>query len=287
MHNIKQIFLICRNNIQRSFINPRTYISFLLVLVLMQQLTQTLRKFSSAMGVKTAPWIYPYLAQKYYIQMILILGIVFLFCDAPFMNESTPFLLIRSGRRNWILGQITYIIIMSFLYYTVIVMMSVLLLYPQVQWQMGWGKILGTLAQTNAASQIGISELLLDYRMQITYTPIAAMGYSFIISWLVGVITGLLMLVLNFCFKYIIGQMVGAAIAFLPYFAINFSSLYDIYYVSPASWMNIMIWTGDRTSKLPTKVYMSLFIGVTILALILIALVKTKKCTIDVVRQNG
>lgn len=280
MRNVKQILLICINNIKRSLINPRIYLSYLLVFTLIKQLTDTIRTFSVQMEINTAPWIYPCLVQKYYIQMILILGIVLLFCDAPFMNESTPFLLIRSGRRNWLLGQIAYIISMSFIYFAVIVLLSVILLFPQVDCQLGWGKILGTLAQTDA------SPLILDYRMQIIYTPIAAMGYSFLISWLVGIITGLLILVLNLYFKHFLGPMVGATIAFLPYFAINFSSLYNIFYVSPASWMDITLWTGDKTSKLPSREYIIAFIGITLVALVTISLIKIRKITIDVMRQN-
>lgn len=58
--------------------------------------------------------------------MMLFLGVVLLFCDAPFIEDEQPYIMLRSGRRIWFIGQMLYIVVASVLYLIVLYFISVL-----------------------------------------------------------------------------------------------------------------------------------------------------------------
>lgn len=90
--------------------------------------------------------------------MMLFLGVVLLFCDAPFIEDEQPYIMLRSGRRIWFIGQMLYIVVASVLYLIVLYFISVLVLLPHIEWSAEWGKLLSTFSQTSAAgAKNGIS----------------------------------------------------------------------------------------------------------------------------------
>jgi hypothetical protein len=238
MDHCKTVWKIMSQNIRICLTEPRFYIALLLNLFLMEEKMAPIREFSSQIGIGVCPWMFPFLAQHFLLQMVMILGLVFIFCDTPLINSQVGYILIRTGRKKWFFAQVGSVLIITFVYYASLLLISMGLFLSRLKFSLEWGKVLGTLAQTDLASELGTD--ILDYSLQLKYTPIQAMGRAFLIVWLIGVFTAFLIMVLNVYFKSTVGAIVGTMVAFTPYFAWNASNLRTVQYIAPAIWANIM-----------------------------------------------
>ncbi len=73
-------------------------------------------------------------------QIIIVLGALLLFCDAPFLEPNSGWQILRVGRKKLVLGKHA-IHCGCFLFYTICLsMIPVLLVFPNVGWETGWGR---------------------------------------------------------------------------------------------------------------------------------------------------
>ena len=79
--------------------------------------------------------------------MLIVLGYLFLLSDAPFVNERTLQLVIRTSRKIWNSSCIMYIGLMAFFYYGTILLLSMLLLAENGYWGESWSIPLSQVAQ--------------------------------------------------------------------------------------------------------------------------------------------
>ena len=109
MTRLNIINSIAVRNIRKWPNNPRilTIIIFLVITILWCVLP--IRAFLRDVGIAISPWLFPFISTDLYTQVAIILCSVFLFSDAPFIDGSAPYVIIRSGRHLWAAGQILYI----------------------------------------------------------------------------------------------------------------------------------------------------------------------------------
>lgn len=264
MCNFRKCICVAKNNLCRTLFQGRFYFALFVNLILMKQLTDTINKFSEAVDIKVCPWIFPFLMQENYIQFLFLAGAVLLFCDAPFIDEGSSYELIRAGKLNWIIGKIIYMFGLAVVYTGGVVGITILLLVPNISFQNSWGKVLGTLAQTDAAAVFGNTYIELDYNIMLKYQPVTAMLLSFVLAVFVCFIVGLCVLTINLYFKKIPGAIGGMTIALMSYFQKNFSNLYVMSYASPTSWLDIGWWSNKASLSYPSVSYMITFLGISI-----------------------
>lgn len=281
MNSIPSYFSISKNNIRRWFTNPRIYILNALLIILIWNYISPILNFSKQMGYRVTPWIFPFIADFQYTQMFMMFGIVLLFCDAPFMNDGQPYVLIRSGRIHWVIGQILYIMLGTAIYFLFLAFISILVVGPNIFFSSSWGKILGTLAQTNAGQNVQIP---ISYRMQLLYTPIQAFGLSLLLNWCAGTILGLTIFVINMYFNRAIGSIIASSIVLMDIAICNNFSFY-LYHFSPVSLARLTILDPSGMSISPTNLYAYIFFGVIISLLSIIAVLSVRKREIHVLAQ--
>ena len=84
---------------------------------------------------KAAPWMLPallgYNNGQWY--MIAMLAFIFIICDAPFLNRQQQFVLQRVGKRQWISGQLLYLVVLSFLFAVVTWLCTWVFLLPELR----------------------------------------------------------------------------------------------------------------------------------------------------------
>ena len=114
---------------------------------------------------------------------------ILLFCDAPFIDDNQAYVIARSGRIPWSIGQIAYIIIASSIYFLFLLFLTIIINISHIQFTSSWGKVLGTLANTNASSVIGLTTFV-SRNILYYFTPLQEMWFTFFLSWLVGVVLG-------------------------------------------------------------------------------------------------
>lgn len=276
MGRINIIVHCCAQNLRKLPANPRCYVLGLFLIGVLSEYILPIAKFSHIVQVPATLWVFPYLALDPRLLSMIMLGIVFLFCDAPFIDSHQPYVIIRSGKQNWLLGQIAYIMLASAIYFLFIFLVSVLFLLPNITFSSEWGKVLGTLGITDAGNQFNVS-LGISYALQHNYSPIAAMAWSLLMAWLVGTFLGLLIFVLNMRFTREIGVVVSTALVFLQYFCFVVGG-FLLYSLSPVSWANLNMLDTTHTSALPSVTYaVSALISLSLILILLAALLMRKK----------
>ena len=121
-----------------------------------------------------------------------------LFCNAPFLNNQKPYMILRCKRKGWYLGENMYVWLAAFLYMLFISLISLIAVLPTVSTNRLWGEIAGDFV-VNQRSLIPVYTwgLVMPVRVIQNYYPLAAFLYTFITGWLSIVFIGKLMYLLN------------------------------------------------------------------------------------------
>lgn len=237
MTRLNIINSIAVRNIRKWPNNPRilTIIIFLVITILWCVLP--IRAFLCDVGIAISPWLFPFVSADLYVQVAIILCSVFLFSDAPFIDESAPYVIIRSGRHLWAAGQILYIFMASAMLVLFIVLLTLLPFVNRIEWTVEWGKAIGTISLTNAASVYNIPFVLYQ-RIIYSFSPVSAMGLSMLLNWMMCSLIGLIMFVFNMSIGHSSGSIICCTITMFNYFIANFLSAQWLRF-SPISLSNI------------------------------------------------
>lgn len=243
MNRLRQSWRICLFDLRQWRATPRVWVICILLFLLMHYVLSPILSFAKSVSVPVTPYVLPFLLSDYYVPAMLALGAVALFCDAPFLFEQTPYQIIRGGKKVWFAGQILYIITGAFLYTGVVTIASVIWLLPKITFAPNWGKVLNTLAQTDAGIQNQIY-LSVSYGIIKSYTPLQGMLLSFLLLWLLTILIGAMIFLFNLLLRKIGGILAGILIAFTGFFTKAVGD-YVVYYFSPVDWVDLQIL--DRT----------------------------------------
>lgn len=235
--------------------------------------------------MNTNPIYFPFYSSDIIKQLILLAGIIFLFSNVPFINKNQPYVIIRSKRLFWVLGQILYIIMASGIYYIILIGTSIIMLLPNITFATdGWGKIINTLAQTNTGElielQFGISEKIVT-----SYSPFQALGLSFLLNWGMASFMGLLMFAFSLKFNRKIGLFAGSMLLFFDLLVIN-AFPFKFYYLSPVTFSRLAMLDPTGVSTLPKLTYPFIFFGIGIILLSVISVVSIRNKPIKITPET-
>ena len=166
-----------------------------------------------------------------------MLAFVLYLCDAPFLDQQQVFVLLRTGRQKWTVGQLLYVAAASFAFFLAIFFLSLIFTWPHLQFMNDWGKIIGTLTQTNAGQSYGI--MTLSFNLMNNYAPITAMLLSFTLMCGIGILLGNFMFFVNLWGNRSLGVGGATALVLLPAL-LHFEGFYKFSYLSPVSWGNLL-----------------------------------------------
>ena len=105
-----------------------------------------------------------------------------LFCNAPFLNNQKPYMILRCKRKGWYLGENMYVWLAAFLYMLFISLISLIAVLPTVSTNRLWGEIAGDFV-VNQRSLIPVYTwgLVMPVRVIQNYYPLAAFTAVFFI----------------------------------------------------------------------------------------------------------
>lgn len=254
MSETRQIVHCCLIRFSKLIQNTRMYTVMIFISIYLYSVIAPVRSFASVIGYPCAPWLYPFLMADSTTLIYVMLGCIVIFSDAPFVDEQQPYVIMRTGKRIWFAGQMYYICFVSFIYFFYILIISILLLIPNLSYSQNWGKIIGTLVRTNAGEQIGVYGMNLIPKILLTYTPLQAVGCCFLLSWFLGMLIGFTLFFCNMLFNKIVGAIVVNACVLLAAFTYDVGGE-RIFYISPFSWVNLSKIDVTGTSVMPSFVY--------------------------------
>lgn len=261
---------ICVQNLRKWLGNSRIYIAFVIVFLFTLIYTKGLWLVADNVGEKLSIYIFPFLTTYRYMKIIYLFPLLLLFCDAPFVDANQQFVMIRSSRLSWGIGQMLYIICGSFFYALFMLLSSIVVNIGHIQMGASWGKSLILAGTTNICSTLGIqydtvqiSSIIVKY-----YTPAQAMLWSFLFLWMICIILGLIIYDFNILFQ---SNIVGLfAAGFLILFTAVVDGIQQLIWYSPVSWSSLNNIDVAKTTSLP-GIYFVLFVYIGAILALLIA----------------
>lgn len=285
MDSVRKSFAACFQNFRKWSSNPRLIVILLLLITFINIAEQGIRLFAQSAHIAVSACVFPFIMADWYQLFIIMLGLVMLFCDAPFLDDQQPYVVIRTGKHCWLAGQILYIFFGSAVYFLVVWLLSTMLLLPNVAVSSQWGKIIRTLAETNAGDQFNIGLTFQKHIVQ-QLSPIQAVGLSFLMSWLAGSFLGLLMFVINMHTSRAVGALAASGVVLFEIMALNGGyNLYTLRFFSPVSWASLDILDFTGTAQNPSFTYAVAVLAGLIVVLIVLAVLSMRKKTIEVLPQ--
>ena len=269
----------------QELIKPRMYLAALWPILFLYAYYAGLRAFCLEYGVSVSCWSLPLLLGSYNTQCVFALGAAFLFCDIPFYDRNTMYIVIRSGRQPWIQGQIIYILTASVLYSLMLFIFGNLLLFPQLSLEMKWGAVLKTLAQTKIATDYGLP--VLSYTIMKRFSPLAANALSLLILALNAAIMGVVQLYLNARFFQGIGLFACVLISLTPLLPHKLAEHFiRAYHFAPPAWANIDLISWDGKGAFPTWQYVFAVLIILFILFVMAAYKRLRYCDLDSIPER-
>lgn len=211
MRDIKQAFLIAGQNFSNWKRSPRIWMTFILAFVLCLMLSN--QALSFAIKYETVlqilePFIWTFGDANSVMLSSLLL--ILLFADMPFVNQMTPYWLIRTKRSVWLAGQLLYVVLATVIYNLFLLLAEGILAAPYSFLGNVWSQTAATLGYSGGGSDITIPVSVKTMESSLPYECAAAV---FLLMLLYSLFVASLMLFLNLTR--------GAAAGVLGAFAVN------------------------------------------------------------------
>lgn len=206
------------------------------------------RTFCRAVGEKISPFLYPCLIAENGLLMFLLLSFLFLIADVPFLDHSARYIMIRSGKKAWLRAQMGYLFTVSVFFMVFIYAVSVLLCLPHLQFMSGWGRIIGTLAQTDAGINFSVN-ISPSYAMMLDYTPVEAV----LTTMIAGVLVVYMFCLALFWISLYFSRMAGMCIVTSQVVIVMAAWRLERWgkYVFPVTWMQLTAVTKNKADNRP------------------------------------
>lgn len=263
------------------FFSTRTLILVILYAFVLHIFLSPVKSFTSAVQHRTSPWYFPFMLSNVYFLLLVSTGAIYFFSNVPFMNDLEMYYLIRTGRLRWGISQIFYIILSSFSIISILMLLSLLILMPDINLSFEWGKVIHTLSLTDAGTQFKML-FSVDYYTQNLYSPLQLYVITFLIGGLGISFIGLIMFTISLYFSRIAAIGTVMIFAVLPPIVENSHLIYQQFfsYLSPLSWMRIVRIGRSNfgyTGIPPLSQILLLFLLI-IMVCILFIILKVRKC---------
>lgn len=239
---LNKCFRVFSYRFRLVFSSARIPLIFLLVAIFVYANVVNVTEMAADLGIPCHPYLFPHLVNDFICQLVFMGSVVMLFSDAPFADESTIYFQYRSGRTSWTIGHALYIIVLSFLFVLMIAAVSVVALLPQLELGGSWGKILTTLGRIKLGNEYAVTFAVSDYLIG-SYSPIAAVIYTFLLEWACTVWLALLLYIGNLLTEKPVGTFMAAGFVLMDITIANEWTL-SAYKFSPLTLAQLASLTG-------------------------------------------
>lgn len=167
---MKEAFTLCKINYSHWRGNKRILVSFLLGAVLCFLLTEKIMAFAKekdTVMMVMEPFIWSFEDGQSIMLSSLIL--ILLFADMPFLDGSVPYYLIRINRRQWLTGQLMYVISATLIYLGYIFVITGLLCMRRAFPGNMWSETAARLGYTEAGEVLAVPAVIHAMEMSRPY----------------------------------------------------------------------------------------------------------------------
>jgi len=165
-------------------------------------------------------------------QIIYLIGVILLSCGVLFYDAGAAYYLIRSDRKKWIMSQSIYLLCMTLCYSIFIFLVLCIVCGRNLTLHNEWSNASLTASQFSS-DVIGIKPIVSVSYAILQIKPIYAGILTFILSILIGMATGLIMIMSNIRNKNVFAITIIIIMWFADILVENGSIFAEINYLSP------------------------------------------------------
>lgn len=241
---------LTRINLYKHLTTVNFWIPFILAVAAVYEFTNSLANMAAYYSIPVNGFAVSFLFTSLNQTLIIFLGVFILFSDLPFKDNQQMFMISRSGKRAWIFSQVFYVLVVALMYFAFIFICFCTVSLPNIGFSTeSWGKIIKTIAATDAAESFGLM-FRVPQNVLTDFSPLEAVFFSFGISYAVAIVLGLLSLFFNLTVKRNFGTIIFGALVFsLMFTRMRGSNI--LYYLSPINWCSISIVDKKGVSVYP------------------------------------
>jgi hypothetical protein len=170
MINLRQVWTVSTYNFRLWRRNPRIVITFLLAFVMCFLLSDKAVRFSkeyktTMQAVEAFVWTFGDSNSILLVSLLLVM----LFADLPGLGAGVPYYLMRIDRKTWMLGQILYVTLATFLYMLFILTATSLICMNNSFIGNMWSKTAAILGYSGAGKAVALPALVKTLEMSTPY----------------------------------------------------------------------------------------------------------------------
>ncbi len=227
-------FICCAHDMRRLFATPRAWAVCALLLLLIDNTLQPIR-FMLAAEHQLVSWpgMLLYLLNDSQVTMMAGLLVMMLMFDVPMTDETQKYIIVRTGRANWAVGHVLYILAAVASFVVLYCLFTLLLLAPYIDWTGGWGS--GLIAFVEGGMyEVYDSMLNYDPWLMRVYGPLSGGLMAVGLKFLGYTMLALLMCAANVAFRTRLGFIAAAVPLVVDSVADEYFSV-PMYYFTPMS----------------------------------------------------
>lgn len=238
MKMLSQLLFYTKLGFIRWHKNPKVILVFIATSCLLVSYLSPIQDSITKAHLEIASiYLYPFLLTQKFLAATLFFGLLIINTNTPLDCPSYNFAVLRTGKTKMILGHIFYIFGSSFLYFLFVLLFTTCFFITRICFQTDWGNALYMLGFTNLAVDQNVSVGI--YRtILLGYTALSALVHSFLLSFLSGVIIGLIQFALR-----LVGLNKLSLISFLLVCPVFWSPALprSLFRFAPSLWVNLNI----------------------------------------------
>lgn len=280
---LRSVFSVSGQNLRKWQTDYRVWCIGIMLFAITAIYVDDMRLLTEETGADMPVWIFPFMYTQFHTKLIFTLPVVLLFCSAPFTDRNQTFVFMRTGRIKWLCGQILYIIIASAVYYLFIIAVSLLLTVFFGGFSLEWGKTLTMLATSQNLGWGGALSVDASYMVITFFTPLQAVWFTFLLSWLGAVFIGLTIFAFNLISgtRYV-GVFAASFFVALSSMVANEPGWEKLLRYSPMSWITLDKIDVGGLTKNPSFTYCVCVFAVLIAIMTALVLIFGRKKSLDV-----
>ena len=261
--------------------NIKTITFAIIIAVTIWSYNHPLRELTYSIKYPVTWCVFPFMISNLSVLILFWFGIIYINSDIPYMQHSNMYQIIRTGRISWALGQLGGTFFRSFILVVFTAFCSIVSLLPQIEWSLQWGKLIHTIAMTNAAIQYNL-KYVFYYQILGKYSPLQLMIITIVICTFISMFLSSLMFMISLYFNHILAVSITAALTIMLFFVVNIHPKirYILAKFIPTVWAKVVQVNSPVLGYywVPSIKYMFAFLLIGNIILIILILIKVKKC---------
>lgn len=274
---IRIVLSVAAEGIKKWLTQSRMYVVALSIFIFSWTQIKDIRASLAEQNLGMSYSFSTFLFSAFICTLFLYLSVILMFCDAPFIDRQQLFVIVRTGKRNWFLGKILYIVFAGIIFTVCVNLVCWIELFPYIGFGSSWGDMALQIVRNTGDIKGNFS---LTERTLEMFSPGEAFALQFFIVLSTSIFLGLLIFFINLHKSRTYGSVAALAVVLISsvlQFASNYKNV--LQYVSVVSWGNLSIYSrGAGTIPLS---YVVTFLILGNVLLIIGILLSSKKCSIE------